>query len=113
MKLPLYAAVVVGTALSLSCTTYVKPTSCTEGSTSCAGIHDARFCEYVAESTQGSDCAASHIGKDKPFCVVTNLRCTNTSYALKSGDCHVTEYRAVRDDDRDECGPNVPVFVSR
>jgi hypothetical protein len=99
-------------ALALGCTTYVKPTTCTEGSTECGGVHDARFCEYVARAVQGAGCTSLGVIQERPFCVVTTS-CVDTSYVVKTGDCRILQYQKVRDDDRDECAPSTPMFVSR
>ena len=100
-------------ALLLSCTTVVQPTTCTPGSTACAGIHDARFCENVALTTEGADCASSRIVDAKPFCVVTPAACIQTEYVLKGRDCKVVRYQTLRDSYREECAPGAPMFVSR
>jgi hypothetical protein len=93
-------------------TTYVQPTLCDPGATACAGIHDARFCEYVAVSVEGADCGAIGLAQSKPFCVVTTP-CIDTNYAVKDRDCKVLRYQAVRDGMRAECAPGAPTFVTR
>jgi len=58
------ATITFSGALS-SCTTYLQPTTCDraprsptgkqQGTTACGGIHDARFCDYVAVAVEGAD----------------------------------------------------------
>jgi hypothetical protein len=102
-----------GAALLLGCTTFVEPTTCADGSTGCAGIHDARFCENLALATDGADCETSRIVESKPFCVVTPTACTSTNYAVKGRDCRVLRYKILWDGARASCAPGTPMFVSR
>jgi hypothetical protein len=95
------------------CTTSVRATTCTEGATSCAGVRDARFCEYVAIQTEGDDCKSNRIIDRQPFWVVTPTRCTSTTYALEDGDCRVIRYELVRDASRVERNADAPMFVGR
>ena len=95
-----------------SCTTYVQPATCERGSTACGGIHDARFCDYVAVSVEGADCASLGLAEAKHFCVVTT-RCVDTDYVVRDHDCKVVRYQKVRDSMRAECAPGAPTFVSR
>jgi hypothetical protein len=112
-RLRTFTMLAVGAAvLAPSCTTYVQPTTCDPGSTACGGIHDARFCEYVALSVEGPDCASFGLAESKPFCVVTT-RCLGTDYAVKDRDCRVRRYQTVRDSMRAECAPGTPTFVTR
>lgn len=107
------ALLVVGAvAVVAGCTTHIQPTTCEPGSTACGGIHDARFCEYVATVVEGADCGSLGIAESRPFCVVTT-RCNDTDYAVKDRDCRVLRYQAVRDGYRNECTPGTPMFVSR
>ena len=100
-------------ALLVSCTTFVEPTTCTDGATACAGIHDARFCENLALATDGPDCESSRIIETKPFCVVASSACIRTNYVVKGRKCRVLRYRILRDSDRADCAPDTPMFVSR
>jgi hypothetical protein len=105
------AAIVV--TVATGCTTYVQPTSCAQGSTTCGGVRDARFCEYEAEKTAGPDCASSGLAAGRRFYVVTSTECTDTRYAVMGKDCRVLAYRELRDGDRAEDESGVPVFDSR
>jgi uncharacterized lipoprotein NlpE involved in copper resistance len=95
-----------------SCTTFIEPTTCDQGSTACAGIHDARFCDDVAIAVQGADCAALGVVEGKHFCVVTTTACTDTRFAVKNRHCEVLQYRAVRDSMQADCAPGTPMFVN-
>jgi hypothetical protein len=106
---PLMATAVAAT----NCTTFVEPTTCERGSTACGGIHDARFCDYVADAIEGTDCAALNIAPSKHFCVVTTRACIDTNYEVKSRDCKVLRYSLLSDNFRDECSPDTPMFVNR
>ncbi len=106
------AGLVIVAAAAASCTTFVQPTTCEPGSTSCGGIHDARFCEYEATAVEGAACAGLGLVEAKPFCVVTTA-CVHTNYAVRDQDCKVLRYKAVRDAMRAECPPGAPVFVNR
>jgi len=106
-------ALVASTAVLAACTTYVEPTSCTPGSTSCAGISDARFCEYVSTSVEGEGCGRVGLSASREFCVVKAGPCVDTTYALKDGDCTVVEYQRLRDDRRASCPSDAPSFVAR
>ena len=105
-------ALVVAVVLA-GCTTFAEPTTCVPGSTSCAGIADARFCQHVAVSVEGADCPDLGIAEAKPFCVVQSGACLNTTYAVEHRDCRILEYDQVRDSARAECPPGAPMFVSR
>jgi hypothetical protein len=108
------AGLALATATVLtSCTTTIHPTTCEPGSTSCGGIHDARFCEYVATAVQGAACASLGLVEARHFCVVTTAACMETTYAVKDQDCEVLQYEAVRDSTRAECPPGAPIFVNR
>jgi hypothetical protein len=103
----------IGAVAAVSgCTTYVHPTTCARGATACAGIHDARFCDYVAVSVQGTDCASLGVAETKHFCVATT-KCIGTTYAFKDRDCRVVQSESVRDSARDECAPETPMFTTR
>jgi hypothetical protein len=104
---------VAAAAVLPSCTTFLTPTVCEERSTACGGIHDARFCDYVAITAQGADCAALGVVESKHFCVVTTSACTDTSYAVKNRDCKVLKYEAVRFSGEAACEPGAPMFVNR
>jgi hypothetical protein len=107
------AVPMLATAVAIaSCTTFVEPTTCVRDSTACAGIHDARFCHYVADAVEGADCAALSLSESKHFCVVTT-NCIGTNYAVKDRDCKVLRYSRVSDDYRDECPEGAPIFVNR
>jgi hypothetical protein len=105
---PLMATAVAVT----NCTTFVEPTTCELGSTACGGIHDARFCDYVAEAIEGGDCAALNIAPSEHFCVVTT-KCIDTNYAVKNRDCRVLRYENVLDSAWDHCPADAPRFVNR
>jgi hypothetical protein len=96
-----------------SCTTFVQPTTCTPGSTSCGGLSDARFCEYTALAVEGGDCPGLGIVASRTFCVVTTQACIDTSYAVKDRDCRVLRYERLRDSTRSACPPGTPTFVNR
>jgi len=96
-----------------SCTTFVQPTTCKQGSTACGGISDARFCGYVAVAVEGADCAELGIIESKAFCVVTTSACIDTHYAVKNHDCRVLRYERVRDSARADCTPGAPTFINR
>jgi len=104
-------ALITAALLLPSCTTFVRPTTCTQGSTSCGGISDARFCEYVAVAVEGWECARLGLVESKPFCVVRAGPCVDTNYAVR--DCKVLRYEPLRDSARDDCPPGAPMFVSR
>jgi len=106
-------AVVASTAVLAACTTYVEPTSCTPGSSSCAGISDARFCEYVATAVEGDGCARVGLVASRQFCVGKAGPCVDTTYAVRDSDCTVVEYESLRDGARASCPPGAPSFVSR
>jgi hypothetical protein len=101
------------TLLLASCTTFVRPTTCVPGSTSCGGISDARFCEYTVLAVEGEDCAHMGISVSRPFCVVTPVACIDTNYALRDYDCRVLRYERVQDSARANCPPDAPTFVNR
>jgi hypothetical protein len=104
----------IAIALALTrCTTFVRPTTCTPGSTSCGNLSDARFCEYVARSVAGHDCAALGLFESARFCVVRAGGCTDTTYAVRQRDCQVVEYERLRDSARSDCPPGTPTFTSR
>jgi hypothetical protein len=104
----------VSAAVILSgCTTGVQPTTCAPGATSCAGVRDARFCEYLAVQTEGDDCRANGIIESEPFWVVTPNRCTSTTYVLENGDCRVLRYELLRDANHVERAAGAPMFVNR
>jgi hypothetical protein len=105
--------VAITLAAVTGCVTYIEPTSCEPGATACAGIHDARFCEYLATQVEGSACARLGIVETRPFCVVSTGSCVETNYALKDQDCRVLRYEAVRDAMRAECPTGAPTFVKR
>jgi L-alanine-DL-glutamate epimerase-like enolase superfamily enzyme len=105
--------VIVAAAATTSCTTFIQPTTCEPGSTSCGGIHDARFCEYVATAVEGTACAAVGLAEARHFCVVTTTACVDTSYAVKDQDCRVLSYETLRDGMRADCPPGAPMFVNR
>jgi hypothetical protein len=106
--------VIVMAAAMTTCTTFIQPTACEHGSTSCGGIHDARFCEYVAVAVEGADCAGLGIAPSTPFCVVTHgSACVDTNYAVRDRDCRVLRYEGIRDAMRAECPPGAPMFVNR
>jgi hypothetical protein len=104
---------IVTVAVVTGCTSYIQPTTCESGSTSCSGIHDARFCEFVATGVEGTACAALGLVEAKPFCVVTTSACIETSYAVKDQDCKVLHYETVRNSTRAECPSGAPMFVSQ
>jgi len=85
--------------------------TCTPGSTSCGGISDARFCEYVAVAVEGWECAGLGLVESKPFCVVRAGPCVDTNYAVR--DCTVLRYELLRDSGRDDCAPGTPTFINR
>src|SRR5580704_15892365 len=89
------AVVALAAAALASCTTFVEPTSCAPGSSACAGIHDARFCDEVALSVEGAGCAALGVAETKHFCVVTPVACTETNYVVEYRDCRVLRYQTV------------------
>lgn len=95
-----------------ACTTSVEPARCEPGSTQCAGIHDARFCDYVAIAVEGTGCAALGIAPSKQFCIATTA-CLDTSYVVAGRDCRVRLYHALSDNARYDCPPGVPTFVTR
>jgi hypothetical protein len=105
--------VMVAGVVLASCTTFVEPTTCQRNSTSCGGIDDARFCEYVADAVRGMDCAELGLAPSRPFCVVTFGSCIETSYAVKDRDCKVIRYETVRDSTRADCSPGTPMFVNQ
>jgi hypothetical protein len=106
------AALVIGSALvAVGCTTFVEQTACEPGSTGCAGIHDARFCELVALTVEGKGCGDLGVVASKPFCVVTPTECVTTQYAVEGRDCKVVRYLALRDSARSECPVGTPMFV--
>jgi hypothetical protein len=108
------AGSLVATAVALPCcTTFVEPTTCSQGASACGGIHDARFCENVAIAVEGADCTALNIVQSKPFCVVTTSACIDTHYAVKDRDCRVTRYQGVRDSAYSDCPPGAPMFINR
>jgi hypothetical protein len=109
----LAASVILSTVALWSCTTFIEETTCERGKTACGGIHDARFCEYVAVAVEGADCTALGIVESKQFCVVTSTACIDTHYAVKNGDCRVVRYEKVRDSARAECSSGAPTFVNR
>lgn len=96
-----------------SCTTLVRPTICDRDSTACGGIHDARFCDYIAVSVEGADCSLLGIVETKHFCVVTAAPCSDTNYAVKDRDCAVLRYQPVSDSFRADCAPGTPMFVNQ
>jgi hypothetical protein len=106
------AIVALAAALS-NCTTFVQATTCQLGSSSCGGVSDARFCEYVATALEGADCAGMALVVARPFCVVTVGACVDTSYAVRDHDCKVLQYASLRDDAWADCPPGAPMFVSR
>jgi len=110
------SARIVGLVLPVlvgSCTVFVTPTTCERGSTSCAGIHDARFCEYVALSVEGADCAALGIAESRPFAIVSARACGATQYAVKDHDCRVLRQRPVLDGIRADSPLGTPMFVDQ
>jgi hypothetical protein len=60
MKRPVAGLALAMAAVVTSCTTYIQPTTCKRDSTSCSGIHDARFCEYVGLSAHATRDARGH-----------------------------------------------------
>jgi hypothetical protein len=96
-----------------SCGGLIQPTTCELNSTTCAGIHDARFCDYVALAVEGRACAELGVGEAKHFCVVTATRCIDTNYSFSNRDCRVVRYEAVRDSARADCPSDAPMFVMR
>lgn len=104
---------IAAAAAMTRCTTYIQPTTCERNSTSCSGIHDARFCQYVATAVEGTACASLGLVEAKPFCVVTTTGCIETNYAVKDQDCKVVRYESVRDSVRAECPSGAPTFVNR
>jgi hypothetical protein len=99
-------------ASTASCTTFVEPTTCVRGATACGGIHDARFCDYVAISVEGADCAALGIAPARPFSVAAGA-CGETRYVVRDHDCTVLRQRAVRDGVRSDVPSATPMFVAR
>jgi len=117
--------------LASGCTTFLEPTTCPPAvltsppdpasarnhstqTTACGGIHDARFCDYIAREVAGADCAALGVVASKHFCVVTQGACVNTSYAVKGRDCRVVRYETVRDNAfAEECSPGSPFLLNR
>ena len=95
------------------CTTFVQPTSCKNGASSCGGIRDARFCDIVADEVEGADCELLGVLPSHHFCVVTRSACVHADYAVKGRDCRVRRYEPVRSTWYADCPPGVPVFVSR
>jgi hypothetical protein len=91
-----------------SCTTYLRPVECRGGPFKCNEPLDVAFCEYVATSVEGSDCARLGLADGKSFCVVTHDRCRSTRYALRDADCRVVRYEPVRE--FRECSPGTPTF---
>ena len=115
---------VVATLALSGCTTYLQPTTCDrlprsptgpqQGTTACGGIHDARFCDYVAVAVEGADCAPLGIVETKHFCVVTHAACIDTHYAVKDHNCRVAHYEKVHDSPfAEECPSDAPTFVNR
>jgi hypothetical protein len=98
-----------------SCTTFVRPTTCVAGSTTCGGPSDVRFCEYVALSVAGAGCAELGIVEGRHFCVVRAVACIDTEYVVAdgNGNCTVLRQEAVRDTARDACPWGAPMFASR
>jgi len=109
---PLGATIAMALAL-IGCTTFVRPTTCTPGSTSCGGLSDARFCLYVARSVAGRDCAGLGLVESSRFCVVRSGGCTDTTYAVREQDCQVVDYERVRDSARSDCPAGTPTFTSQ
>jgi hypothetical protein len=118
-RLPRRKVRIIGGALGagmvvVGCTTFVRPTTCTRGLTSCGGISDARFCDYVALVVEGADCPDLGVAPAKPFCVVTAGRaCIDTNYAVRDRHCKVLQYQSVSDGNRADCPPGAPMFVNR
>ncbi len=97
-----------------SCTTFVRPTTCKPGSTSCNGEPpDERFCEYVVLAAEGADCASLGMVVSRHFCVVRPGPCVDTTYAVTDHDCRVLRYETLRDSTHDDCPPGAPMFASR
>jgi hypothetical protein len=81
------AGLVISAAIATaSCTTFVEPITCEQGSTACGGVHDARFCDYVAVAVEGADCTALSVVPTKHFCVVTTGACIDTNYTVRDRD---------------------------
>jgi hypothetical protein len=108
------AVATIVSALSFSnCGGFVEPATCERDTTTCGGIHDARFCDYVALSVEGNACADLGIAEAKHFCVVNSARCIPASYSFGDRDCRVLRYQTVRDSWRADCPSGAPVFVMR
>jgi hypothetical protein len=108
------ACLAFGALLAMpACTTFVQPTSCEAKATSCAGIHDARFCDIVATAVEGADCAALGLVPSQHFCVVTRSACIHSDYVVKGRDCRVLQYEAARSTWYADCPAGAAVFVSR
>jgi hypothetical protein len=118
-------AVIAMAALLSGCTTFLEPTTCERapmqpsglrqhGTAACGGIHDARFCDYVAIAVEGADCNALGVIESKHFCVVTRGACIDTNYSVNGRDCKVVRYKKVSDSTfSEECATGAPFFVNR
>jgi hypothetical protein len=118
------AVIAMATVLS-SCTTFVEPTTCERvpavppgepqrRTTACGGIHDARFCDYVAVAVEGTDCNTLGIIESKHFCVVTPGACIDTHYSVQGRDCKIVRYEKISDSTFSEgCPTETPFFVGR
>lgn len=104
----------LASAITLSsCGGFVQPATCEPNSTTCGGIHDARFCDYVAVDVEGSACADLGIVAAKHFCVVTPMRCVEATYLFGDRDCRILRYESVRNSVRADCPSGAPTFVMR
>ena len=106
------ALAIVVTMFLASCTTFVRPTTCEQGSSACGGLHDARFCDAVAIAVERTDCAALGVISSQHFCVVTGSSCVHTHYVVDGHDCRVLQYRSLRDSSRMDCPRGTPTFVN-
>jgi hypothetical protein len=106
-------AVIAMAVVLASCTTFVRPTTCARGSTTCGGPSDLRFCEYLAVAVEGTGCAELGIVESKPFCVVRPGACIDTEYAVTDRNCRVLRQEVLRNAARDECPTGAPMFASR
>jgi hypothetical protein len=104
---------VLGVAIALAlllpcCMTHMQPAVCGDEKSSCGHLHDVRFCENVALSVDGSDCASAKLMVGKPFCYVSSGPCVQRTFALKDHDCVVYRYQLVRESE--ECSQGTPTF---
>lgn len=112
MSKPARALLLTGTAIVVtSCTTAIRPVQCQGGPRQCNEVHDARFCEYEAVESEGSDCADLGLVTSSHFCVVAAHKCVlETSYQVSGRRCTVKQLDMVRAGG--ECTPGLPTFMA-